>query len=121
MNKAQQAFDTAILSVTQQRGPHYGHPSDGFRRASALISVVSECKDPELRQALRMICVKVSRLIHSPDHLDSIIDIAGYARTMCMIIDRRNAQDLELESRLKAQVSADVMKEMLNGSDKGAT
>ena len=35
-----------------------------------------------------MIAVKMSRLCNSPKHIDSIIDIAGYARTIAMILDK---------------------------------
>jgi len=85
--KFAEAFDTAMMSVTQEREEDYGSPSVDFARAAKLKAVVAECVDPPLRHAMEMICVKLARLIHSPDHLDSWIDIAGYARTACMVID----------------------------------
>ena len=39
---------------------------------------------------MRMVAVKIARLIHSPEHFDSIVDIAGYAKTMALILDRRS-------------------------------
>lgn len=81
-------FDAAIQTITQQRGGVYGHPADDFRRATALKAVVAECPNPLVRHALEMICVKMARLINAPDHLDSFIDIAGYARTGVMCLDR---------------------------------
>src|SRR5262245_27086879 len=80
-------FDAAIKRVTQQRGSIYGHPSVDFDRAARLKAVVAECKDPVLRNALDMICVKIARLIHTPTHLDSWIDLSGYARTAVMCIE----------------------------------
>jgi Domain of unknown function (DUF6378) len=77
-------FDAAIAKVTQQRGSVYGHPRENFRRIQALKAVVAECKNAMAREALEMICVKIARLIETPDHLDSWIDIAGYARTGVM-------------------------------------
>lgn len=81
-------FDAAARKVTEDRGAVYGHPKDDFRRATALKAVVAECPDPLVRHVLEMICVKMARLIHTPDHLDSFIDIAGYARTGVMVTDK---------------------------------
>lgn len=82
-------FDDAIKVVTDQRGSVYGHPKHDFGRADRLKAVVAECQDPLARHALEMICVKVARLIQTPTHLDSWIDIAGYARTGVMVTDDR--------------------------------
>ena len=87
-----EAFDEAMKSVTQVRGADYGHPADDFAVASQIAHAVNDCPDPLVRNALRMIGVKMARLCHNPQHLDSIIDIAGYARTIVMIIDK---QELE--------------------------
>jgi hypothetical protein len=81
-------FNTHIASVNEERGSVYGHPSVDFDRASRLKAVVSECRDPLARHALEMICVKIARLIQTPDHLDSWIDIAGYARTGVLVTDK---------------------------------
>lgn len=82
-------FDAAMTKVTQERGAVYGHPVDDFARVDNFKDEISECGDPLVRHALEMIAVKIARLIQSPDHLDSAIDIAGYARTICMIHDER--------------------------------
>ena len=82
-------FDKAIRTITTERGKDYGHPKDDFNRAHRLTQVADECPHPEIRHALRMICVKVARLIQTPDHIDSIIDIAGYARCIAMILDKK--------------------------------
>jgi hypothetical protein len=81
-------FDAAIQKVTQQRGEIYGHPADDFAKANAIKAAVAECRDPLVRHALEMIAVKMARLVNTPDHLDSLIDIAGYARTAVMCLDR---------------------------------
>jgi hypothetical protein len=80
-------FNAAVAAVTDERGNAYGHPKPNFERVSRLMAVVAECRDPLARHALEMICVKVARLIHTPDHLDSWVDIAGYARTGVMVTD----------------------------------
>lgn len=83
------AFDQALADITDRRGAVYGHPAVDFTRAAAIKAVVAECKDPLIRHVLEMIAVKMCRLIETPSHLDSLIDIAGYARTGVMCLDRQ--------------------------------
>jgi hypothetical protein len=85
-------FDRALTTITQERGDVYGHPSDDFARAAAIKIAVDSCPDPRLRHVLDMIAVKMARLTAMPDHLDSWIDIAGYARTACMVLDVQDSQ-----------------------------
>lgn len=84
-------YDSAVAGITQNRGKNYGHPSLNFERIARLQDVCEECKDPLIKQVLRMLCVKIARLIETPEHLDSLIDIAGYARTGAMVLDKRNS------------------------------
>tara|TARA_R110002096_G_scaffold192860_3_gene374611 strand:+ start:95 stop:409 length:315 start_codon:yes stop_codon:yes gene_type:complete len=86
-------FDEGIRSITQRRGEDYGHPLENFELISRMQDCVAWCDDPAMRHALDMICVKMVRLVQTPDHIDSILDIAGYARTMAMILDDRENQD----------------------------
>jgi len=88
MGEILKQFDDAIARVTQDRGAVYGHPAEDFQRAYDLKGAVRECNHHLIRHALEMICVKMARLTKTPNHLDSIIDIAGYARTMAMILDK---------------------------------
>lgn len=80
-------FDKAIATVTQERGKNYGHPAKDFENITRLIMALPEYTDPRLKHIAYMICVKLCRLSQDPAHLDSIIDIAGYARTWAMIQD----------------------------------
>lgn len=80
--------------LTTERGSVYGHPLDDFGRAAKLKAVVADIKDPELRHAAEMICVKLARLCHTPGHLDSWDDIAGYGRTARMVIEERERRGL---------------------------
>jgi hypothetical protein len=84
-------FDAAILRVNDERGDVYGTPLTNFTRMAAAEHVIATCPDSAVRQALYMVWNKVCRLVQSPDHLDSAIDIAGYARVVCMIVDERRA------------------------------
>lgn len=84
-------FDAQIADlVNRERSAVYGHPQENFTRNAALRAIVAECLDPALRVTLQEICTKLSRLIQSPDHFDSWLDIAGYARCAVMILDKRN-------------------------------
>jgi len=85
-------FDRAAKGITQQRGQTYGHPVDDFHRVSLIKEAVADCQNREIRHALEMIGVKMARLVTSPDHLDTIVDIAGYARTMVMVLDKQGCE-----------------------------
>lgn len=67
----------------------YGHPLDDFRRVSHMAEpILASNIDPALKHALYMIQVKISRLLNTPDHLDSVVDIAGYANTYAMALEK---------------------------------
>ena len=76
-----------ILRGLGERSATYGHPLDSFRRVAQIKQAVSACPDAALRHALEMIGVKMSRLVTTPNHFDSWVDIAGYARAAVMILD----------------------------------
>jgi len=80
-------FDREVLRATDVRGPEYGHPLDNFSRVALVKKAVASCPHDAIRHALEMIGVKMCRLATSPHHMDSVVDIAGYARTIVMIID----------------------------------
>jgi hypothetical protein len=88
-------FDDAIGTLTQDRGLVYSHPLDNFARINHLKKGVKDCPHDGVRHALEMIAIKMARLTVTPTHADSAHDIAGYARTICMILDeeeRRNVR-----------------------------
>ena len=82
-------FDAAYATVTADRRDVYGDPSDTYRRISTLREIVDECADPQIREILGMIVTKVARLVQTPEHLDSWVDVAGYARCGAMLLDGR--------------------------------
>jgi hypothetical protein len=86
-------FDAAVQTVTQERGAVYGHPADDFARIAQMAKGLEACPDPALKHALYLILVKVSRLVTSPDHIDSLVDIAGYARCIAMILERKQCPE----------------------------
>ena len=88
MSKRLKQFDNATRNITDVRGAVYGHPLRNYRRIQAIKAIVAECQHPLAREALDTIAVKMSRLIETPDHLDSWIDIGGAARTGVMVTDK---------------------------------
>lgn len=85
-------FDAASRSVTVDRREIYGNPQDTYRRIAAMRAVVDECPDVQIREILGMIVTKVVRLVQTPGHLDSWIDIAGYSRGGVMLLDERQSE-----------------------------
>ena len=83
--------------LTAARGEVYGHPLDNFRRMALIESAIRDCSDPEVRQALYMIGAKLTRLVETPDHEDSINDIMGYAETIHMIHAERERREALLQ------------------------
>src|SRR5574337_1106755 len=83
-----QSFDKAIQSITKERGQTYGHPGKNFSDIAKLWEVVLGTSISPLQVAQCMRMVKEARLIATPDHLDSLVDIVGYTRTSVMCIDK---------------------------------
>mgnify|MGYP003381888605 CR=1 FL=1 len=84
-----QQFDEAYSKVTLDRRDIYGAPEDTYRRVATLRAIVDECADPQIREILGMVVTKVARLVQTPDHLDSWVDVAGYARCGVMLLNDR--------------------------------
>ena len=79
----------AIMTNTQElvagKEKVYGHPLKNFHNIAWGWNALEKCKDDEVRVALGLIWLKMCRLIETPDHKDTIDDIAGYAETIHMI------------------------------------
>lgn len=82
-----------VGELTAARGKDYGHPKDDFARVAAMTAPLSDCQDAVLRHVLYMIVVKICRLIVTPTHEDSWLDIVGYARTAAMVLDHRRSNE----------------------------
>ena len=72
-------LNQAITTVTKSRTQDYGPPDQDFRNIAQLWSVLLNTPVDSAQVAKCMIALKLSRLIHSPSHKDSWLDIAGYA------------------------------------------
>lgn len=87
------AFDKAAETITHDREKDYGDPVESFQRIADLWSVLLDTQVEPHQVALCMLALKMSRLCGSPDHLDTWVDIVGYARCGVMIgpkFDQKN-------------------------------
>jgi hypothetical protein len=73
------AEDAAWRKVYGKRGTDYGPPTRDFARTAKMWSGVLGIDVTPVQVALMMICLKVSRLSESNTHIDSWIDLSGYA------------------------------------------
>ena len=77
--KREQILDKAKTLISGERAKDYGDAYLNHKRIAELWSPILD-KDITVEQVNAcMIAVKLSRLIETPDHEDSWIDICGYA------------------------------------------
>ena len=77
--KREQILDKAKTLISGERAKDYGDAYLNHKRIAELWSPILN-KDITVEQVYAcMIAVKLSRLIETPDHEDSWIDICGYA------------------------------------------
>ena len=67
------------LKVIKDRGASYGPIKQNHERIAALWSTVLGHPVTPVQVAMCMVQVKIARLMETPDHRDSAVDIAGYA------------------------------------------
>lgn len=97
MEDAKNCLTEAAALVGGDRGDTYGHPADDFGKVTGAANAlgINPLSGP-LHHALYMVLVKLSRLVETPDHHDSIVDVCGYMRTYEMVLGRREAENHEL-------------------------
>ena len=77
--KREQILDKAKTLISGERAKDYGDAYLNHKRIAELWSPILD-KDITVEQVYAcMIAVKLSRIIETPDHEDSWIDICGYA------------------------------------------
>lgn len=86
-------FTGEVDWTVEVRADAYGHPLENFSATARIKDAVAHCPDPILRVALDMIAVKMARLAHDPNNRDSWLDIAGYAKTAIMILEKQGRVD----------------------------
>lgn len=82
MKKGVEALKEAAATVAA-RGETYGDPLENMNRTANLWGEVLGSTNLTASQvALCMIQLKIARLIETPNHKDSVIDIMGYAAVL---------------------------------------
>ena len=76
-----------IAGLLAVRGSAYGSPLVNHQRIAELWSAYLRTEIKPEQAAMMMALVKVARLIQSPDHADSIHDLAGYVEVYRQIIN----------------------------------
>lgn len=91
MNR-KEILEDAESKITGQRAEDYGDATENFQRVADLWSPIfgQEVTIAQVVQA--MICLKLSRLINSPEHTDTWVDVAGYAALGGEIYDLERKQ-----------------------------
>ena len=65
--------------VLEERRDDYGEAADQFKAIAARWSITLDMPVTPAQVALCMIDLKLTRLGHDPRHVDSVIDVIGYA------------------------------------------
>lgn len=80
----------ATAAVYGPRQAAYGHPSENFGRTARLWTaylgerVPGGLTAPDV--AMLMVLLKMARLMESPTHRDSMVDMAGYTATLARVM-----------------------------------
>lgn len=90
--KAQNLLRTASDTL-RSRGAHYGTMRENHQRIADIWAVILQQRVTPEQVALCMAGLKIARLVQSPDHEDSWLDLAGYAAVGAEIVDDRETID----------------------------
>jgi len=95
---AETILQEAHRLVYGPRQDSYGHPFDDFSRTAAIVTAIlgNKLKDGEQVVAeevgLIQMAVKISRQVNHPKR-DNMVDAAGYAATIQMVIEERKRRE----------------------------
>ena len=73
------------VTIVRDRRRSDGDPTDLFERVAARWSQVIGAKVTATQVGLCLIDLKLARLVGDPKHLDSLLDIAGYAACLAEV------------------------------------
>ena len=65
--------------VLEERRDDYGDPAEQFRAIADRWSITLGMPITPSQVALCMIDLKLARLVYDPGHVDSVVDVIGYA------------------------------------------
>jgi len=79
MSKERFVLLTDAMNAVSERGSSYGTVEENFDRIARLWTVLLGKDVTPGEVALCLAALKMARLIQTPDHRDSWVDLAGYA------------------------------------------
>jgi hypothetical protein len=86
--KRDEVLKNAMKLINGDRAKDYGDAYDNHKNIASLWSVVFGFKVMVWQVYLCLILVKIARLVQSPKHLDSIIDIPGYSALLGETVEK---------------------------------
>lgn len=78
MNR-KEILDEANRLTHGDRNKNYGDPKKNHERIAGLWSIYLGFEVTAAQVAICLALIKIARLIETPDHLDSFVDLAAYA------------------------------------------
>lgn len=105
-----------VRAVLDQRGENYGDYRTMAEIAQRLKTVLRDaegnCCSRYQTEALELICTKMARIVNgNPDHTDSWIDIAGYAKLVAEALELDERAKVFLESQARKEAAGDLSEE----------
>jgi hypothetical protein len=76
--------------AVSDRGSSYGTVEDNFNRIAGLWSVLLGKEVTSAQVALCLAALKMARLVETPNHYDSWVDLAGYAACGSQVECKKN-------------------------------
>jgi hypothetical protein len=75
-----------VQAIIQQRGEHYGNVRENMAETAKRMSLTMGYTVTPESVCLLMIDLKLARLKETPGHLDSVLDVMGYAALLAELI-----------------------------------
>ena len=80
----------SATDLYQERGVHYGHPSDNMQRAARLISAYLGMPVEDYQVAVILALVKIARSIEDSQQIDTWVDSCSYLAIAGMLSTEGN-------------------------------
>jgi len=86
------AIEQVKQCILKDRNTNYGDPEDNFQNIAELWTIMTGLKFDKTSVSILMILMKMARIRYNPSHLDSWIDIAGYALCQAGMLIKKSTE-----------------------------